>query len=88
MAVPDEAGGAMMADKYMHRNGEMDAPTESGIYFFQGLPGSGWTEGVAEIEPHGMEDKLVVWRAWVDGWDYLPQATVRWWGPIIPPWRE
>lgn len=76
-----------MAD-YTHRNGGTAAPTETGIYWFDGAIGGIPRQTILAAEESDASGKLLAWPAWEDGWVYPSECEGRWWGPIVPPWES
>lgn len=76
----------MSDNKYAHRNGETESPTESGWYWFSGESDDVAHAGLIHIV-HGIKHPEA-WPVWSEGWDYLSEYRGQWWGPITPPWRE
>lgn len=91
VAVPEQAGRVMakpalaMSSQYNHRNGETDAPTESGWYWFSGEHDGVIHAGLIHVVS-GIKHPEA-WPTWNDGWSYLSEYQGQWWGPLTPPWR-
>lgn len=84
-----------MSDKYTHRNGETEAPTENGWFAFDGehrnaiFAGKQYAQGVREsafVLVGGDEYHRFVWDG--DRHQLIEDYVGRWWGPLTPPWRE
>lgn len=73
--------------KYTHRNGEKDAPTESGLYWFNGRCDGEIKELLPVISDHRIG--VLAWRPMAgDGWyEQIICFTGRWWGPVTAPWE-
>lgn len=85
----------MANGKYNHRNGETEPPTENGWYGFDGehrnaiFAGKPVESGVHEralVLVDGDQYYRYVWNG--DDDQTIADYIGRWWGPIVPPWRE
>lgn len=72
---------------YTHRNGETDAPTVPGNYWFNGQCDGDIKEMLPVISDwHG---GVLAWRPmYGDGWyEKIARFTGQWWGPVNSPWE-
>lgn len=68
---------------YANRNGETDAPTEAGCYWF-----SGTCTTYAQLEIAFMVD-VTGGLVYIGDGPYKPDVFAgQWWGPISPPWGQ
>ena len=73
---------------YTHRNGETEAPTIPGQYWFTGHCQG---EKIKEIIPVIAENNtFCAWRpVFGDGWfERSEHFNGQWWGPIVAPWEQ
>ena len=74
---------------YAHRNGETEAPTVPGLYWFRGTCEL-WT-GIINLQMAlhtiGREGRLLAWEELSQ--EHLPMQCFagQWWRPIVPPWE-
>lgn len=73
----------MSDDAYSHRNGETDAPTKRGYYWFSGMAGDEPYEDMITVLQWASGENLVAMGA--DTTDLL-EFKGKWFGPIVPPW--
>jgi hypothetical protein len=80
-------------DRYSHRNGETEPPTQEGEYWFRGrvlnrpvaqrVHVNTWRFG------DGREELLISNPFLDDGNEMeMNKCDGRWWGPIVPPWED
>lgn len=73
---------------YSHRNGEAEAPTIRGQYWFKGTI----EDRTKAMICHVTEWPDDGWQVW-DNTDYIESyvsiggANGQWWGPVVPPWE-
>ena len=70
---------------YAHRNGETEAPTVAGLYWFDGhrtsIAGNKLhVMDMLEVDKDGCIDPDFTFATIVTSWDG------KWWGPIVAPW--
>ena len=75
---------------YTHRNGETEAPTKPGKYWFRGIATT-WTGRInlqIALDAIDEDGRLLVWEE--RSWEHLPVGHFagQWWGPIAPPWEQ
>lgn len=68
---------------YSHRNGETEAPTVPGKYWFDGIrthkAGVVSVADIVNVDEDGEIDATAYWTSPVLAWDG------KWWGPILAP---
>jgi hypothetical protein len=74
---------------YSHRNGETEAPTVAGRYWFKGKIDDRQFEYITAVT-HRPTDE---WMAWDDAefiQDYVEirRFVGQWWGPVVTPWEQ
>jgi len=74
IAIPDEP-------QYAHRNGETDAPTADGFYWYLDND-TEYQYGVVNIV-----DGYVFGSLSKSDDGYLELFEGQWWGPVVPPWE-
>lgn len=82
---------AWLLKPYVIANGENTPPREPGDYWFKGIIGheaDGYDAGYADIVT--LDDQGNVWLAGSgqEGWIPIGDVYGRWWGPIVPPWKD
>lgn len=79
---------------YTHRNGEAEAPTVTGLYWFRGKRRH-WRGGLTEwttdtgslLRVHVTTGEMLPYGSyWTNG--KCLQAAGEWWGPVVAPWEE
>lgn len=72
---------------YVHRNGETEAPTQKGRYWFRGVVDS---RQYAELTDVLTYSTPVAWyETYYDGWyEDVKSFVGQWWGPVLAPWEE
>lgn len=74
---------------YTHRNGEEEAPTVMGIYWFKGhSSGLEKTQDVYRFQRYPETGDWVCIDTFESDYAYRPhELEGQWWGPIVPPWE-
>lgn len=75
---------------YTHRNGETEAPTVPGKYWFDGSAIL-WTGEIKlrqALDAIGRDSRILVWEE--RSLEHLPvaQFSGQWFGPIVAPWEQ
>lgn len=73
---------------FAHRNGETEAPTTPGRYWFKGAM-DGWTRAVFTTVV-ATDKGVMAWNdmSHVDSFTDISQFEGQWWGPVVPPWEQ
>lgn len=82
-----------MRQAYTHRNGERDAPTVEGIYWFKGKihhrDYAHDAAGLKSVSEHWRYEGHENWLVESEESEHpLKDAEGQWWGPIEAPWQD
>ncbi len=78
-----------MTERYDHRNGETEPPTEPGWYWFDGTLDDRLQAGLVKVNaPDSAFPTLSVSPQWTEGWMEMNLLSGQWWGPLLPPWEK
>ena len=71
---------------YTHRNGETEAPTRTGLYWFAGLADGRTMRRITEVQADSGE--TLAWNDICRSFREIEEFVGEWWGPLVPPWEE
>ena len=72
----------MHAERYSHRNGETEPPTEEG-YYWSSDNDTDYMSGVVQVSESYVFGSLSEFDK-----GYLELFKGQWWGPVTPPWDD
>ena len=75
---------------YTHRNGETEAPTMPGKYWFLGVCQlrTGEINLQIALDLIGSDGRMLAWEERSQDLLTMGHFTGQWWGPIVAPWEQ
>ena len=75
---------------YPHRNGETEAPTVPGLYWFRSSAHSWFPEQEFQRPIHVLNTsgEALAWNDGRQSYDEIDDFVGKWWGPIVAPWES